>query len=235
MFPEKINSATAPSPYCNGRYIGRFNYIVNAARKTTIDFSIASFPSFQYFYTDVLGISAVAAGGVFAVARIIDAVSDPIMGMIAERTNSRWGRMRPYILFGSVPLALITVLTFTVPDLSDVGKLIWAYVTYTLFGLIYTLVTIPYATLTASLTSDYEERTQLSTFRIGCAFAGGFVVSVGTMEFVGMFADEADGFQMLMIVFGLVATLLLFVTYRTSSEVVQPKQAETQSKDTLEI
>ena len=177
-----------------------------------------------YFYTDVLGISAVAAGGVFAVARIIDAVSDPIMGMIAERTNSRWGRMRPYILFGSVPLALITVLTFTVPDLSDVGKLIWAYVTYTLFGLIYTLVTIPYATLTASLTSDYEERTQLSTFRIGCAFAGGFVVSVGTMEFVGMFADEADGFQMLMIVFGLVATLLLFVTYRTTAEVVQPKQ-----------
>ena len=177
-----------------------------------------------YFYTDVLGISAVAAGGVFAVARIIDAVSDPIMGMIAERTNSRWGRMRPYILFGSVPLALITVLTFTVPDLSDVGKLIWAYVTYTLFGLIYTLVTIPYATLTASLTSDYEERTQLSTFRIGCAFAGGFVVSVGTMEFVGMFADEADGFQMLMIVFGLVASLLLFVTYRTTVEVVQPKQ-----------
>ena len=178
-----------------------------------------------YFYTDVLGISAVAAGGVFAVARFIDAVSDPIMGMIAERTNSRWGRMRPYILFGSVPLALITVLTFTVPDLSDVGKLVWAYVTYTMFGLIYTLVTIPYATLTASLTSDYEERTQLSTFRIGCAFAGGFVVSVGTMEFVGMFADEADGFQMLMIVFGLVATLLLFATYRTTAEVVQPKQA----------
>ncbi len=178
-----------------------------------------------YFYTDVLGISAVAAGGVFAVARFIDAVSDPIMGMIAERTNSRWGRMRPYILFGSVPLALITVLTFTVPDLSDVGKLVWAYVTYTMFGLIYTLVTIPYATLTASLTSDYEERTQLSTFRIGCAFAGGFVVSVGTMEFVGMFADEADGFQMLMIVFGLVATLLLFATYRTTVEVVQPKQA----------
>jgi len=178
-----------------------------------------------YFYTDVLGISAVAAGGVFAVARFIDAVSDPIMGMIAERTNSRWGRMRPYILFGSVPLALITVLTFTVPDLSDLGKLVWAYVTYTMFGLIYTLVTIPYATLTASLTSDYEERTQLSTFRIGCAFAGGFVVSVGTMEFVGMFADEADGFQMLMIVFGLVATLLLFATYRTTAEVVQPKQA----------
>jgi len=178
-----------------------------------------------YFYTDVLGISAVAAGGVFAVARFIDAVSDPIMGMIAERTNSRWGRMRPYILFGSVPLALITVLTFTVPDLSDLGKLVWAYVTYTMFGLIYTLVTIPYATLTASLTSDYEERTQLSTFRIGCAFAGGFVVSVGTMEFVGMFADEADGFQMLMIVFGLVATLLLFATYRTTVEVVQPKQA----------
>lgn len=175
-----------------------------------------------YFYTDVMGISAVAASGVFFVARIIDAVTDPIMGAIAERTRTRFGRMRPYIIYGAVPLALITVLMFTVPDLDDSGKLIWAYTTYILFGILYTVVTIPYATLTASLTSDYDARTQLSTFRIGCAFAGGFTVSVGTMPFVSLFESQAVGFQALMLLFAAVATLLLIVTFATTREVVQP-------------
>ena len=179
-----------------------------------------------YFYTDVMGLSAVAASGVFFVARIIDAVTDPLMGAVAERTRSRWGRMRPYMLFGAVPLGIISVLTFTVPGFDDTGTLIWAYVTYILFGLIYTAVTIPYATLTASLTDDYQVRTKLSTYRIGCAFAGGFLVSVGTMPFVGLFSDEAFGFQMLMIVFAVIATGLLLVTFYTTDEVVQPAETE---------
>ncbi len=175
-----------------------------------------------YFYTDVLGISALAASGVFFVARIIDAVTDPLMGVVAERTRSRWGRMRPWILFGAVPLALISYLTFYVPDFDEAGRVLWAYVTYILFGIVYTVVTIPYATLTASLTSDYEERTRLSTYRIACAFAGGFLVSVGTMPFVALFDSEAQGFQALMVLFGIVATLLLFVVFRTTDEVVAP-------------
>lgn len=187
-----------------------------------------------YFYTDVMGISAVAASGVFFVARIIDAVTDPIMGAIAERTRTRFGRMRPYIIYGALPLALITVLMFTVPDLDDSGKLIWAYTTYILFGIIYTVVTIPYATLTASLTSDYDARTQLSTLRIGCAFAGGFAVSVGTMPFVSLFETQAAGFQALMLLFAAVATLLLIVTFATTREVVQPtKTAKPTLKQSL--
>ena len=137
---------------------------------------IATMTYLLYFYTDVLGISAVAAGGVFAVARFIDAITDPIMGAIAERTRSRWGRMRPYLLFGAVPLAVVSVLLFTVPDGSDQFKLAWAYVTYTAFGLVYTAVTLPYAALTASMTDDYAERSRLSTYRIGCAFAGGLLL-----------------------------------------------------------
>ncbi len=186
-----------------------------------------------YFYTDVMGLSAVAAGGVFAVARFIDAVTDPLMGAIAERTRSRWGRMRPYLLFGAIPLGLISVLTFTVPDVGEGGKLAWAYATYILFGLIYTVVTIPYATLTASLTADYQARTQLSTYRIGCAFAGGFLVSVGTMPFVSLFSDQALGFQTLMVVFAVVATLLLWVSFGTTAEVVQPKKNKIALKDSL--
>ncbi len=186
-----------------------------------------------YFYTDVMGLSAVTAGAVFAVARFIDAVTDPLMGMIAERTRSRWGRMRPYLVFGAVPLALVSVATFTVPDLDAGGKVIWAYTTYILFGLIYTLVTIPYATLTASITQDYEVRTKLSTYRIACAFAGGFTVSVGTMPFVGMFESEETGFQVLMLIFSLIATLLLYVTYRSTEEIVQPTTGRLSLRDSL--
>lgn len=175
-----------------------------------------------YFYTDVFGISALSAAGVFAVARFVDAVTDPLMGAIAERTRTRWGRMRPYISFGAVPLGLISILTFTVPDLGPGGKLAWAYVTYIMFGLIYTLVTIPYATLTASLTSDYDERTKVSTYRIGCAFAGGFIVSVGTFPFLDLFSDKAEGFFSLMVLFAVVATVLLLITYKSTAEVVQP-------------
>ena len=179
-----------------------------------------------YFYTDVLGISATAAGGVFAVARIIDAVTDPIMGAIAERTRSRWGRLRPYLLFGALPLGLISIATFTVPGEGQTLKLAWAYGTYIVFGLIYTAVTIPYATLTAALTDDYEMRTRLSTFRIACAFAGGLAVSVGTMPFVAMFEDQARGFQVLMVLFAIVATALLWTTYASTKEVVSlpPKE-----------
>lgn len=186
-----------------------------------------------YFYTDVMGLSAVTAGAVFAVARFIDAVTDPLMGMIAERTRTRWGRMRPYLLFGALPLALVSVATFTVPDLDAAGRVVWAYTTYILFGVIYTLVTIPYATLTASITQDYETRTRLSTYRIGCAFAGGFAVSVGTMPFVGLFENEATGFQVLMLVFSVVATVLLYVTYRATDEVVQPPRSDLTLRDSL--
>ncbi|XOV85234.1 MAG: glycoside-pentoside-hexuronide (GPH):cation symporter [bacterium] len=186
-----------------------------------------------YFYTDVMGISAAAAGGVFAVARFVDAITDPIMGMIAERTRTRWGRMRPYILFGALPLALISILTFTVPDTDMAGKVTWAYTTYILFGLIYTVVTIPYATLTASLTQDYQARTKLSTYRIGCAFAGGFLVSVGTFPLVSLFDDEAMGFQVLMLGFAVVSTALLWITFVTTREVVTPTVARISIRDSL--
>ena len=175
-----------------------------------------------FFYTDVLGISATAAAGVFFVARLVDALTDPLMGAIAERTRSRWGRLRPYLLFGAIPLALITVLTFTVPDLDNTGKVIWAYVTYTLFGIFYTIVTIPYSALTASLTDDYAARTRLSTYRIGCAFAGGFLASVATFPFIGLYEDPAQGFQQLMLVFGVIATGLLWFTFANTREVVTP-------------
>ncbi len=174
------------------------------------------------FYTDVMGLSAIAAAGVIALARIVDAITDPLMGMLAERTRTRFGRLRPWLVIGALPLAAITVLTFTVPDLDDTGKLWWAYTTYLLFGVLYTVVTIPYSALTASLTDDYAARTRLSTWRMGCAFSGAFIVSVGTLPFVELFDDPAEGFQALMVVFALISTGLLVVTFTTTQERVVP-------------
>ena len=175
-----------------------------------------------YFYTDVMGLSATAAAGVMALARTVDAVTDPVMGMIAERTRSRFGRLRPWLILGALPLGAITVLTFTVPDLDAKGKLWWAYTTYLFFGILHTVVTIPYSALTASITSDYAARTKLSTWRMAYAFTGGLTVSVGTMPFVGLFADRADGFQALMAVFAVIATGLLVTTFATTEERVTP-------------
>ncbi len=175
-----------------------------------------------FFYTEVYGLSAAVAGGVFLVARIVDAVTDPIMGFIADHTRSRWGKFRPYVLYGPVPLGLIAVAMFTVPGFGDFGKVVWAYATYTLFGIAYTVVTIPYAAMTVVMTDDYQERTRLTTLRIGCAFAGGIVVSVGLLQLVGWFGGGAGGFQAAMIVFSVVGTALLWVTFAGTGERITP-------------
>jgi sugar (glycoside-pentoside-hexuronide) transporter len=179
-----------------------------------------------YFYTDVFGLSAAAAGGVFLVARIVDAITDPMMGMIAERTSSRWGRLRPYLLLGAVPLALVSILTFTVPDLAESGKLVWAYLTYVGFGVVYTVVSIPYSALTASLTDDHHERTLLSTIRMAFAFAGGYVISVGMLPLVGIFETPAAGFQAAMVIFAVVATGLLALTFASTKERIRPPASQ---------
>jgi len=180
-----------------------------------------------YFYTDIFGLSAAAASGVFLVARVVDAVTDPLMGMIAERTRTRWGRLRPYLIFGALPLALVSVATFTVPDLGETGRLVWAYVTYVLFGIVYTVVTIPYSALTASLTDDHQERTLLSTIRMAFAFAGGYLISVGMLPLVGLFETPEQGFQMALIIFSVIATVLLWLTFSNTAERIQPPATQT--------
>ena len=179
-----------------------------------------------YFYTDVFGLSAAAAGGVMLVARVIDAVTDPLMGAIAERTRSRWGRLRPYLLFGALPLGASAVLAFASPDFSDSGKLWWAYLTYIAFSIAFTVVSVPYSALTASLTADYHERTLLSTMRMACAFGGGLAISVGMPILVGRFDAEAEGYLWSMIIFAALATPLLALTFAQTEERIQPPAAQ---------
>ncbi len=137
-----------------------------------------------YFYTDVFGIPAAVAGTMFLVTRIWDSVNDPLMGVIADRTNTKWGKFRPYILWMAVPFGIIGVLTFTTPDLSLEGKIIYAYVTYALMMMVYTAINIPYSALMGVVSSDPLERTSFSQYRFVFAFLGAFLVQGLTLPLV---------------------------------------------------
>src|SRR5256885_13461649 len=118
-----------------------------------------------FFYTDVSRLPAATTGTMFAVARIIDGLADPLMGILADRTNTRWGKFRPYLLWFALPNAAAVVLTFTTPDLGATGKVVYAYVTYTFMMIAFTAINIPYSALMGVMTPNSQERTSLSSFR----------------------------------------------------------------------
>ncbi len=129
-----------------------------------------------YFYTDVFGISAAAAGTMFLLTRIWDSINDPIMGIIADRTDTRWGKFRPYLLWMAIPFGIIGILTFTTPHISLGGKVIYAYITYTLMMMVYTAINIPYSALMGVVSSNPLVRTSFSQYRFVFAFIGAFIV-----------------------------------------------------------
>ena len=126
----------------------------------------------QFFYLKIFGLSTTAAGTLVLVTRIWDAVSDPMMGILADRTKTRWGKYRPYLLFFAVPFAVAGVLLFTTPDN---GKVAWAYVTYILMMTVYTGINVPYGSMLNVMTSDSDEKSVLSSYRMFFAYAGSFI------------------------------------------------------------
>jgi GPH family glycoside/pentoside/hexuronide:cation symporter len=177
-----------------------------------------------YFYTDVFGISAAALGTMLMVTRIWDAVNDPIMGAIADRTNSRWGKFRPWLLWCAVPFGVLGILMFTTPNLGPTGKLIWAYVTYTLMTMIYTAINVPYSALMGVITPDTMDRTVVSSFRFVLAFVGMFVVQYFVLFMVKKFGGgvETVGWQRAMAVLSVLAVFLFLITFATTKERVSP-------------
>ncbi len=145
-----------------------------------------------FFYTDVFGISAAAVGTMMLVTRVLDAVADPIMGTIADRTRTRWGHFRPYLLWFGLPLAAGGVLTFTTPHLGSGGKLVYAYITYCLLMLLYTAVNIPYSALMGVMTPNSKERTSLASFRFVGAFSVAVLVQYCTPSLAQWFGMEAS-------------------------------------------
>ncbi len=181
------------------------------------------------FYTDIFGLSPAVAGTMFLVTKIVDACTDPVMGAIADRTNSRWGKFRPYLLFGAIPMAGAAVLTMTTPDLSDNGKIIWAYATYTLMMLCYTILSTPYSSLAGVITADTDARNSIFGIRFFFAYAVGTIVGLFTPSLASSFAVEGDaarGWQITMALYAFVATLLFWVTFFTTKERVTPPKGQ---------
>jgi len=176
------------------------------------------------FYTDTFGLTAAAAAMLFLVVRLSDGVTDIIMGMIADRTNTPWGRFRPWILWSTPFLALFMVLCFTTPELSYSNKLIYAYVTYIGLTLAYTVNNVPYSALMGVMTSSDTERTSLSGFRFAGAFAGGLLVMGFLPDLVAYFGkgDDAQGYQYTMYLFAAVLTVLMLITFFTTKERITP-------------
>jgi len=190
------------------------------------------------FYTDVFGISAAAAGTMFFVTKMFDAVTDPMVGLVSDRTVTAWGRFRPFLLWGAVPFAVTGIFTFYTPDFSPTGKLVYAYITYTTVFMAYTFVNIPYGALMGVISSDPVERTSVSTYRFVLAFVGAIIVQLLTEPLVAYFGgseirmiddvqttvvlDKQSGFFWTTVCYAITAAILFVITFLSTKERVQP-------------
>lgn len=192
-----------------------------------------------FFYTDIFGISAQTAGAILLWSRVVDAFNDPIVGALADRTSSRWGKYRPWILLTSIPLSLALVLCYTTPDLGPQGKVLWAIVTYNLLMILYAANNIPYCALTGVITSDSDERTNLATWRFLCAMAAILIVTTTTKDLVEIFGrgEQAVGFQATAAVWGAVALVCLLATFFWTRERVaeNPRQRSNIRQDISDL
>ena len=190
-----------------------------------------------YYYTDIFGITAAAVGTMFLVTKIIDAVSDPIMGLIADRTNTRWGKFRPYLLFAAIPYGLCGYAMFASPDLSDTGKLVYAYVTYSLMMLAYTAINVPYSALMGVISPTSIERTKVASYRFFCAFAAGWLVGTFVTPLKNILGggDEALGFKLTMAIFAVASVAFFWITFTTTKERVVTKPAKSNIREDLKV
>lgn len=185
-----------------------------------------------YFYTDVFGITAAAAGTMFLVVRMLDTFYDPLVGVLADRTKSKYGKFRPWILYTVIPFGVVGFLTFFTPDIATNAKLVYAYITYTAMMFIYSTINVPYGALMAVMTSNSLERTSLSAFRSISAFIGGLVVQGFTLKLVHYFGllnthadgavNEQFGFSVAMGIYSVLAVIMFLTTFFLCKERIKP-------------
>jgi len=192
---------------------------------TAANFIFQTMVMFQLaFYTDTFGITAAAAGTLLVVVRVWDAIFDPIMGVVADRTNTRWGKFRPWVLWTAVPFGIMGFLTFMTPDLSPLGKLVYAYGTYIVLMMVYSANNLPYSALSGVMTGDVAERTSLSSYRFVFAMLAQLVIQGLALPMVQHFGqgDNAKGYQATMGIFSALAVVFFFITFATTKERIQP-------------
>lgn len=190
------------------------------------------------FYTDVFGMPAAVVGTMFLITRVWDSAFDPIIGIIADRTQSRWGKFRPYLLYLAIPFAVIGVLTFTTPDFGDGGKVIYAYFTYSLMMMVYSAINVPYASLLGVMSPEPKDRNMLSTYRMTFAYIGSFIALLLFMPMVNRFSmghDEQHGWMMSVIVIAVLCVLLFYGCFAWTTERVKPiKEQQNSLKSDLQ-
>jgi GPH family glycoside/pentoside/hexuronide:cation symporter len=188
----------------------------------------------MFYYTDIFGITAAAAGTMLLFARVTDGFWDFFVGAVADRTKTRWGRFRPYLLWLCVPLAVVFVLAFTTPNISPAGKLVWAWVTYNLLMLLYSAINVPYGALSGVMTDDPLERTSINSYRMSLAQIGGIVANSTFMVLIIKLGGSTEdkqlnqqiGAQHTVLLFSVIATVLFLISFLTTKERIHPPAAQ---------
>lgn len=207
-----------------------------------------------FFYTDVFGITAATAGTMFLVARVWDSFFDVSVGIMADRTKTRWGSYRPYLLWFAIPFAIMGVVTFFVPEFGTTGKLIYAYVTYSLMMIVYSLINVPYASLLGVMSANPQERNVLSSYRMSFAFIGSFITFMLLQPLVDAFADmfpiqevKGDltventistspmGWTLAVATIGVICAILFFFCFKWTTERVQTTNNQANSSVKQEL
>lgn len=173
-----------------------------------------------FYYTDSIGMSAAAVGTLFLIARVIDAFDSPFFGIMIDKTNTRWGKSRPWFLWLALPFCVVAVLTFSVPDISASGQIAYAYVTYILLGILYAGINLPITSILPSLSSDPQERTVIATVRMLFAMVGMIVVTTFTLPIVHKLGqgNDAKGFSLTMTIFASIAFVLFINAFFNTKE-----------------
>ncbi|MGL6313591.1 glycoside-pentoside-hexuronide (GPH):cation symporter [Vibrio sp. WXL103] len=184
-----------------------------------------------YFYTDIYGLSPAHMGTMFLLVRFIDAVTDPLMGSIVDRTKTKYGRYRPYLLWMAIPFGVACMAAFFTPDLGETGKIVYAYVSYIFLTLMYTAINVPYCAMANALTNDSSERTSLQSYRFALSTAGGLVVAMVALPLVDVIGqgDVQKGYLGAMAIMGLGAIGLFFYSFANTKERCVPENEEKHS------
>lgn len=218
------NNQTPITP-ADGERLKPREYIGYALGDTASNFFFQTFNIFlTYYYVDVWGIPATALLWLIPLVRAFGAFDDVIMGLIADRTNTRWGKFRPYLLFGAIPYGICGYLMFAGPDYGPNGKIAYAAITYALMMVSYTVINVPYSAMLGVISPSPRTRTVASTCRFIGAFGAAFLISLFVRPLVKHLGAESEirGFQLTMAIFAVVSVVLILITFATTKERVKP-------------
>ena len=197
----------------------------DAASHIVFDSSVAIL---AYFYSNIYGLPPAVMGTLFLVVRVLDAITDPIMGAIADQTKSRWGRFRPWLLIICVPFAVSCVLVYSTPNFEQTGKIVYAVIAYIFMTLMYTAINIPYCSLGAAITADPRENLSLQSWRFAVAPIGGAMGTALILPLADLIApgDRATGMQWAMGIFGVIGCIMFLICFMTTRERITPVKEE---------